>query len=156
LRTVALPPQEPHFDLGLCRFRLYTSGDPRGRPIEADELAYLVCPGRAGQGRERDRLQEIGLALGISPNQHRGRSFKGQVKLGIVSKIEKRNLGKEHRPVAASLHCDPDRHNDVEVILLSARADDARVKRPGEAQLYFVSGEDGKDVEHVFRVECDL
>src|SRR5438128_7700166 len=54
------------------------------------------------------------------------------------------------------LHSDSDGHDDVKVVVLANRLDQAGIQWAGEAQLYLFAADDGKHVQQILGVESHL
>ena len=68
---------------------LDAAADARCGLTESNQFRRLLRPRRAGQGQQRDGLEQIGLALRIPTEEHRGGPLQRQVQLCVVAKVEK-------------------------------------------------------------------
>ena len=79
----------------------------RARRVEADQLPVSVSAGRFAAGEIDNRLQQIGLALGIFAVDHVAVGVEGQALAAVVAKARKAQLIDPHRPRPVSCRRSP-------------------------------------------------
>src|SRR5207245_4941261 len=85
--------QDPGLDLLQALLALDGGRDPGRGLAEADQLRVLLGARRPGQRAQRNRLQEVGLALGVASEENGGGALEGKLELGVIAEIEERDVG---------------------------------------------------------------
>ena len=71
-----------------CRFACLDLGfDAGGGPDRAHQLEFPASPRRRGQSKHRDRLEQVGLALAVGPDEYIDARPRRQFQLRVVPMI---------------------------------------------------------------------
>jgi len=79
---------DAHLQLLEAGVGLDAAGDTGGRLTETHQLGGLLRARGAGQGRERDGLEQVGLPLRVAAEEDGGGALQRQVQFRVIAKVE--------------------------------------------------------------------
>ena len=137
--------------------------DPGQVAAPADQLAVGRRPVRAAPGQQDDRLEQARLAGRVrAPDELRAgaerrveRRVAPQVEQADASRAGSSGPAAPGRPPDRGLGGGPDRHDDVDVLVVADRLEDAGRERAVELERELVGVDVRQDVGEVARVERD-
>ncbi|MNL49914.1 hypothetical protein D3C87_1728850 [compost metagenome] len=92
---------EQEVDGGGAHLPLAERADDGGILLPADQLLLLAGEGRAARGQDGDRLEQVGLALGVVPEKDGLVPIEDKLQLGVVAEILEAQGFEEHESIIA-------------------------------------------------------